>query len=54
MSIEQITENALFAFWQSVEKDNPNIKTGDYPIDLTIEQTELSEFYIEQWLQINN
>ena len=53
-SIENTTEEALFAFWEVVAKAYPQAEGGEFGIGETFEMCQKAEEFITHWLELNH
>ena len=51
--IEELTENALGKFWNSIAKQFPHAKTGDLSPDATIKLSIAAEQAVGEWIENN-
>lgn len=51
---QQILELAQDAFWESIAKSYPHIRTGDFPPDATYKFNLACERAVEVWLESND
>ena len=51
--IENATESAIYEFWASIARSFPEIKGGEFPFDLALEQELDSQKMVSYWLEYN-
>ena len=51
--MKNVTATAMQNFWHSVAEEFSDIKTGDFPPDLTIEFESICQKMVKHWVEIN-
>jgi len=51
--MRQLTDEAELAFWATIADKFPEVKTGDFPPDATIEFSEACRLAVNRWLMFN-
>lgn len=52
--IREVSEEALLAFWAVVAEKFPEAKSGDFPPDLSYDQSYQARSYIRTWVRDNS
>jgi hypothetical protein len=52
--LDDITEKARDAFWAVIAESFPEVKTGDYPPDVTLQHEEDCKYAVMWWLIFNH
>ena len=52
-TLETVTENAVYKFWESVASELPEIKSGDLDPMTDYRFTEMCMMVIKEWVETN-